>query len=50
MLAENCPVPMERVGVQDLFGEVGSVDYLQKRFAMTAEDIAAKAEKCLARK
>jgi transketolase len=50
VLAENCPVPMERVGVQDLFGEVGSVDYLQKRFAMTAEDIAAKAEKCLARK
>src|SRR5690554_3459666 len=40
VLAENCPVPMERVGVQDLFGEVGSVDYLQKRFAMTAEDIA----------
>ncbi len=50
VLAENSPVPLERVGVQDLFGEVGSVDYLQQRFAMTAEDIVAKAEKCLARK
>lgn len=50
VLAENSPVPLERVGVQDLFGQVGSVDYLQQRFAMTAEDIVAKAEKCLARK
>lgn len=48
--AEHCPVPIERIGVQDLFGEVGPVDYLQKRFAMTAEDIVKKTLKVLTRK
>lgn len=47
---EYCPVPIERIGVQDLFGEVGPVDYLQKRFSMTAEDIVEKAVKVIARK
>jgi transketolase len=50
VLAENHPVPLERVGVQDFFGEVGPLDYLQKRFAMTAEDIVQKAQRCLSRK
>ena len=35
VLVENYPVPMERVGVQDLFGEVGPEAYLQKRFGLT---------------
>lgn len=50
VLGQHYPVPLERVGVQDLFGEVGPVDYLQKRFEMTAEDLAAKAVAVLARK
>ncbi len=50
VLGETHPVPLERVGVQDLFGEVGPVDYLQKRFEMTAEHIVAKVQKCLSRK
>ncbi len=49
VLVENAPVPMERIG-SDRFGEVGSVDYLKKAFHMTAEDIAAKAEKAVQRK
>ena len=50
VLVENQPVPMERVGVKDMFGEVGPVDYLAKRFEMTAEDIAVKARKAMERK
>lgn len=50
VLAENCPVPMERVGVQDKYGQVGPVDYLAKVYELTAETIAAKVEKVMARK
>lgn len=50
VLAETLPVPMERVGVKDLFGEVGPVDYLMKRFELTSEDIAAKVRRVVERK
>ena len=50
VLAENIPVPLERVGVKDLYGEVGPVDYLAKRFEMTAEDIVLKVKKVIERK
>jgi transketolase len=49
-LSEHCPVPVERVGVFESFGEVGTQEYLQKRFRLTAEDIAEKAVKCIGRK
>jgi len=49
-LIENCPVPMERVGVFESFGEVGTQEYLQKRFCLTADDIVEKAMKCIGRK
>lgn len=35
------PVPVVRVGSQDEFGEVGKLPYLQARFGMTGEHIAA---------
>lgn len=50
VVAETYPVPIERVGVKDLFGEVGSVEYLKKRFNLTAQDIAASVKKVLSRK
>jgi transketolase len=50
VLAENIPVPLERVGVKDLFGEVGPVAYLRERFELTAEEIVLKAKKAIARK
>jgi transketolase len=50
VLAENRPAPLERVGVQDVFGEVGPVDYLAERFELTAGDIVKKAERVLERK
>lgn len=49
-LVEHCPVPMERVGVPDVFGEVGTMDYLKERYAMRPEDIAAAARRVIARK
>jgi transketolase len=50
VLGEHYPVPLERVGVQDEFGEVGPVDFLSRRFGLTADHIVAKAEKILRRK
>lgn len=50
VLSENCCVPLERVGVDDRFGEVGDVAYLMKNFGLTADDIVRKAEKVIARK
>ena len=49
-VARRYPVPMEYVGVQDEFGEVGPVDYLRERFGLTAEHIVAAVEKAIARK
>ena len=49
-LALGCPVPMEMVGVQDEFGEVGQVPYLAERFGLTAQEIEAKVKKVLSRK
>lgn len=50
VVAAHYPVPVERVGVQDCFGEVGDIDYLMKRFHLTADDIAEKAKVALIRK
>jgi transketolase len=49
-LVEEEPVPMERIGCLDEFGEVGPEDYLRERFKMTAKDIAIKVKKVIARK
>ena len=50
VLAENMPTPMERIGVKDLFGEVGPQPYLEERFELTANDIAKQARKVYRRK
>lgn len=40
VLAENAVgVPFKRHGVQDCFGQVGSADFLQKEFGLTANDL-----------
>ncbi|MBP1586935.1 MAG: transketolase family protein [Clostridia bacterium] len=49
-VADEYPVPVERVGVFESFGEVGTQDFLQKRFKLTAEEIARKAKICIERK
>ena len=48
--ALETPVPIEMVGVQDEFGEVGQPSYLSKRFKLTAEEIVEKTKKVLTRK
>lgn len=50
VLSEHAPVPLERVGVQDQFGEVGTQDYLRGRFELTCDAIVQKAVKAVKRK
>jgi transketolase len=50
VLAENRPTPMERIGIEDVFGEVGPVDYLAERFGLTTGHIVKKTERALERK
>lgn len=48
LLAENCPTVVKRVGVRDLYGEVGDAGYLKERFGLTAEVIAEKVREAIA--
>ena len=50
VLCEECPVPMERVGVKDIFGKSGVPAQLLKEYGLTAEDIANSAKKIVAKK
>lgn len=50
VLVESVPVPMERIGVQDEFGEVGPQSYLEERFGLTAPFIVEKVKRVLKRK
>lgn len=50
ILSENMPVPLERVGVMDRFGEVGTQDYLMQILGLTDKDIYNKAIKSIKRK
>ncbi len=49
-LARTHPIPVGCVAVEDSFGEVGPVDYLQERFGLTAAHIVEEAKAVLARK
>lgn len=50
VLIEECPVPLKAIGVQDQFGEVGMMDYLKKKYHMTAQDIVNAAKEAMANK
>jgi transketolase len=43
LLAETGEARLARVGIEDEFGEVGTQDWLQQRFKLTADNIASKA-------
>ena len=49
-VAENCPVPVLRVGVEDKFGRSGKVPELLEIYGLTAKNIADKARKAVALK
>lgn len=50
LLAENHPVPMEFVAVDDSFGESGDPMELLKKYGLSCEAIVEKALKCIKRK
>ncbi|MDE7242927.1 MAG: transketolase family protein [Oscillospiraceae bacterium] len=49
VLAENCPVPVKRIGVNDEFGHSGPAGELLKAFGLCADNIAAQAKALLGR-
>lgn len=50
VLLENGAVPFAKHGVQDVFGQVGPQDYLQKVYKLTAKDLVETCRKVLAKK
>lgn len=50
IIGENCPVPLERVGVRDEFGTSGDPSELLAEYGLDAAGIVEKAKKVLARK
>ncbi|MDD6266064.1 MAG: transketolase C-terminal domain-containing protein, partial [Clostridia bacterium] len=50
VLAESCPVPVLRVGVQDIFGRSGKVPPLLEMYGLTPDAIADKVKKSVALK
>ncbi|MBC8514857.1 transketolase family protein [bacterium] len=49
-LSQIHPVPLERVGVKDRFGESGKPEPLMDMMGLTAEDIVAAAKRAITRK
>ncbi len=50
VLVENKPVPMERIGVRDLFGQSGSGDDLLGEYGLKAQNIVEAAKRVIKRK
>ncbi|HWQ58987.1 MAG TPA: transketolase C-terminal domain-containing protein [Clostridia bacterium] len=50
VLGERCPVPMERIGVKESFGEIGTQEYLMKKFGLTAGNIAQAVKRAMQRR
>lgn len=50
VLVENHPVPLERVGIKDIFGQSGTPGQLLEEYGLTAAKIVEAAEKAVGRK
>jgi transketolase len=50
LMGERAPMPLERVGVRDVFGTSGEPEELMRHFGLTAEDVAIAARKAVMRK
>lgn len=50
VVGETKPVPIQRVGIRDVFGRSGSPRELMERYGLTSKDIAAAVEKVIGRK
>lgn len=49
-LGENTPVPIKRVGVNDRFGQVGTMEELMGEYGLTSENIIRGVKETIARK
>lgn len=49
-VVRTVPVPIEMVGTDDRFGQVGTEDFLRNEYRLTAEHIAEAAKKAIERK
>ena len=50
VVCEDCPVPMERVGVKDVFGKSGIPADLFRDYGLTADDIVKAVKKVIEKK
>lgn len=50
VLVKNCPVPMEMVGIQNRFGQVGAEGFLREEYQLTTADVVAAVRKAISRK
>jgi len=50
VLAQNCPVPMEMVGIKDRFGQSGEPDELLKEYHLTSDDVVQAVKKVVTKK
>lgn len=50
VVAEHAPVPLERIGVLDTFGESGTPNALLTKYKLTVTDIVQAAKRVMARK
>ena len=47
VLSENYPVKMKRVGINEIYGQVGTLDFLMKEYGLTSDNIYEEAKKLL---
>ena len=47
VLSENYPVKMKRVGINERYGQVGTLDFLMKEYGLTSDNIYEEAKKLL---
>lgn len=50
VVAKNAPVPMEMIGIEDRFGQVGAQKFLQEEYGLTADHIVEAVKKVISRK
>lgn len=50
VLGETCPCAMERIGVVEQFGQVGSAKYLSEQYRLTSKDILDACKKVIRKK
>jgi transketolase len=48
--SENAPVPVQRIGIEDVFGESGAPDELMEKFGLTPQAIVERVKRVIARK